>query len=97
MKNFLLLTAMLWSAFACAEGENLLYNGDFEKKVSIAKALDKNLLQHIPFHYLQKSTEQIEFLCFLHNPNQQESLPDFCTSICLLCHTIYQNNSMPLL
>ena len=47
MKNFLLLTAMLWTAFACAEGENLLYNGDFEKKVSIAKALDKNLLQHI--------------------------------------------------
>ena len=35
MKNFLLLTAMLWTAFACAEGENLLYNGDFEKKGTV--------------------------------------------------------------
>ena len=47
MKKIILFSVLFSVFLAYAAGKNLLHNGDFEKKVSIAKALDKNLLEHI--------------------------------------------------
>ncbi|MBO7329677.1 MAG: hypothetical protein J6W00_13005 [Lentisphaeria bacterium] len=45
-KNFIVLLC-LFGAVCFGEGKNLLLNGTFENKKVIAKALDKNLLEHI--------------------------------------------------
>ena len=47
MKTFLLTIVCAASMLCFAGGKNVLKNGGFEEDVVIAKALDKNLLEHI--------------------------------------------------